>query len=278
VRVLTIALGLSLWIAIGSVVLAVADGLGDDPGRRLVVGLLLAGFIGAGLVGRSVVVRWLRVRPWLVLVVAAGELALTAVDGVVDGPYVQVTLTSIGLASVVARPRTVWLCVLVLDVGYAAAVLAERSPSSLVDDGDLAGVLGAVLGYPFAALVVLALAAVFRRFAATADLRMDALRTGDGVLTRALAEAVGGPGRTGPPLLPRGNAFAALTPRQVRVVEELARGVRAKQIAHAWGVSLSLVRAEISAAKKATGARTLPELAGMTSRPGWPTTETPDGR
>ena len=39
--VLTTALCLSLWVAFGSLVLAVADGLGVDPVRRLIVGVVL---------------------------------------------------------------------------------------------------------------------------------------------------------------------------------------------------------------------------------------------
>ena len=271
VRVLTITLALSLWIAGGALVLAITDGLGPSPVRRLVIGVLLVLAPAAGLWWRHALCAALRVRPWLVVVVALVQLAAAAADGIVDGPFVQVTLTSIGLASVVARPRTVWVCVALLDLGCAAAILVEHPPSGLVDDGHLAGALGALLGYAFAALVVLGLAGLFAHFVANADGMLDALRSGRGALTPALAGAVVA-GTAPRALLARPSPFSALTPREVRVVEQLADGARPKEIAAAWGLALATIRKDLRLAKQKTGARTLPELAAMTTWADWPGT------
>jgi DNA-binding CsgD family transcriptional regulator len=62
---------------------------------------------------------------------------------------------------------------------------------------------------------------------------------------------------------------AELTPTERRVVEGLATGRAAKELAHAWGVSLATVRTHIKNAKRKTGTRTLRELATLPSRPGW---------
>jgi len=267
---LAITLVLSLWIAFGNLVLAIAEGLGPNPLRRLMIGIVLVLCIAAALWQRDVVCAALRARPWLVVLVSVAQLVAAVVDGVMGGPYVAVTLTSIGLAAVVARPRTVWLCVAVLDVGYAEAVLLDSSPAALVQTGELAGVLGALLGYPFAALVVLGLAGLFRRHVANMGAALDAIRHGAPMLTPALTVAVQlGAGRP-VGLLAAPSSLVDLTSDEVRVVEGLASGRRPKQIAFAWGVSLATVRKHIRLAKRKTGARTLPELAAMTARPDWP--------
>ncbi len=181
-------------------------------------------------------------------------------------------MTSLGLAAIVADARYVWLCVAILDGGYAATALAESSPAQLVRDGDLAGVLGAMLGYPFAALVVLGLAGLFKRFVADVDGIVHALRNGAPALTATLTRAVQiGPGRS-PSALPAPSPFAELTNREIGIVEALAAGRRPKQVAFAWGVSIATVRAHIKHAKRKTGAATLPELAAMTTYPDWPGT------
>jgi DNA-binding NarL/FixJ family response regulator len=104
-----------------------------------------------------------------------------------------------------------------------------------------------------------------------------------------VGRVVAGSGRSIPPTSPQGpNASSEsatgehellvvdLTEREVRVVEELARGRRPKQIAFDWGVSLATVRTHIRHAKRKTAARTLPELAAMTAAPEWPASSTRD--
>ena len=112
----------------------------------------------------------LRARPWLVVPIAAAELALVIADGLIGGPYAAVTVASLGLAAVVAdaRLRVALRCRPRRRLrGDGSWPTARRRSSS--HDGRLAGVLGAMLGYPFAALVVLGLAGLFRRFVANVD-------------------------------------------------------------------------------------------------------------
>lgn len=272
---LALVLWLSLWLASGSVVLAVANGLGPHPVRRVLIGLLLVGISAAGLWRRKVVAAWLRAHPWLVVPVAAAELSLAAIDGLLGGPYVAFSMTSIALAVVVARPRTVWLCVAVLDVGYALAMTVEHTPAALVRDGYLGDVLGVLLTAPFAALIGLVLVRLFTRFLTNVDPTLDAMRQGVLTLTPALSEAIERGGH-GPLRLP--PAAAALTPApsvrltamERRVVEGLASGSAPKQLAYQWGVSLATVRTHIKHAKRKTGARTISELTALAAQASWP--------
>jgi DNA-binding CsgD family transcriptional regulator len=267
--VLTTALGLSLWVATGSLVLAVADGLGHHPARRLTVGLLLVLGSTAALWQRRQVSGWLQARPWLVLPVAATELLLAALDGVVGGPYMAFTLTAVGVAVVVARPRTVWACALLLSILYGLAVLIGHSPASLDHDGDLAGVIGQLLGYPFAALSLLGLAGLFQRFENNAALILDEIRAAP-ALTPALTQAIAGPAAHIGALPAAEVTVVRLTPAEIRVVEGLAAGKAPKELAHDWGVKITTVRTHIKHAKRKTGARTVPELAACAAHPDWP--------
>jgi DNA-binding CsgD family transcriptional regulator len=186
-------------------------------------------------------------------------------------------MTSIALAVVVARPRTVWLCVALLDAGYALVIAVDHTPAALARHAHLGGVLGALLGYPFAALFGLGLVRLFARFLANVEPILDALRHGAPALTPALATAIegGGRGPLGLPPAPAPPAGPRLTPAERRVVEGLAGGSAPKELAHRWGVSLATVRSHIKHAKRKTGARTLAELAAMAARPDWP--DGPDG-
>ena len=258
-RVLTIALVLTLWIASGSFVLA-GTSLGGDPLRRLAVGGVFVLGAALALWRRAAVCSALRARPWLVVVAGVVSLGVALVDGV-DGPYVPVTETVIGIAAVVAGPRLVWLCVAVLETGYGAAVLASGSP------GSLGGVLGAMLAYPFVALVVVGLANLYKRFLGGVDETLAAFRGGAPALTAALTRAVAlGAVRPVAQLPAPSSPLSCLSGDERGVVEELARGMRPKQVAHAWGVSLATVRKHIRHAKRKTGARTLPELAAIAAQ------------
>jgi DNA-binding CsgD family transcriptional regulator len=183
-------------------------------------------------------------------------------------PYLAFSLTSIGLAAVVARPRTVWLTVLVLEVTYALAILAERSPAELVAS-DRSAVLGQMLGYLFVALVALGVTRLFARFLARVQPLLDDIRDGTPALTPALTLAIA----RGPlpiPQLPAPSPGAQLTPAERRIVQGLACGRTPKQLARELGVSPATVRTHIKHAKRKTGARTLPQLSGMAARRDWP--------
>lgn len=258
--VLTAALALVLWVAFGSVVLAVIDGLGPDPSRRLGIGILFVAVTAAALWQRDRLSVWLVRRPWLVIPIAVGQLAAAAMDGLVGGPYGAFSLTSIGLAVVVARARTVWICVVVLVIGYATAVLIEHPLDELVDEHRLGSVIGALVSFPVAALLLMGLRRRFTRFLDGVEPTLAAIRQGAPAFTPALACALG---RTAAALPP---APVSLTPAERRVVEALASGRAPKQIARELNVSLATVRTHIKHAKRKLGARTLPELAAMVAR------------
>jgi DNA-binding CsgD family transcriptional regulator len=275
-RVLGLTLALSLWVASGNLALAIIGGLGQHPLRHLLVGLVLVLGTAAALWQRTALCGALRARPWLVVVIVAAQLSAVVVDGVPGSAYDSVSATSLGLAAIVARARTVWSCVAILDLGYSAAVLIPTSPTALVTSNQLPRVLGVLLVYPLAALVALGVTRLYLRFVANTDAELDRMRSGSPALTPALAQAIQiGAGRRAR-LLTAPSAFFELTDREVQVVDELARGRRPKQIAFDWGVSLATVRTHIRHAKRKMGARTLPELAAMTAAPEWPTFSTRD--
>jgi hypothetical protein len=122
-RVLGLTLALSLWVASGNLALAIIGGLGQHPLRHLLVGFVLVFGTVAALWQRAALCVALRARPWLVVFVAAAQLSAVVVDGVPGSAYDSVSATSLGLAAIVARSRTMWLCVAILDLSYTAAVL-----------------------------------------------------------------------------------------------------------------------------------------------------------
>lgn len=258
------ALALFVWVACGSVVLAIVNGLGEHPARRLLIGLGLVGGSALMLWQRDAVAQILRTRPWLVFGLATLELAAAIADGLIGGAYVAFSLTSVGVAVVVARTRTVWLCVALLELVYVTTVLASRSPASLIDDGRLGEVLGIMVSYPVAALLSLGLRGRFTRFVDRVETELDEIRSGASPFTLALGHAISG----APLALPAGPP-TDLTRAERRVVEALAAGLAAKEIALKWGVTLATVRTHIRNAKRKTGARTLRELASFPSRPDW---------
>ncbi len=268
---MTVALGLSLWLIGGSLMLAILDGLGPHPTRRLLIGVVLTLATAAALWRREALCDQLRVRPALVLPIAAIELGAAAADGLLPaGPYAAFSVSAIALAVIVTGPRLVWLCVMLLDLGYATAILVEASPAALIRDGQLDGVLGAMLAYPLAALVGLGLVRRFSWLLANAEPTLDAMRRGAPVLTPALAIAIRDGGRARETLLLPPAAPIALTRSELKVVDELARGVAPKQIARQLNRSVATVRSHIKHAKRKTGARTLAELVAMAALPGWP--------
>jgi DNA-binding CsgD family transcriptional regulator/uncharacterized membrane protein (DUF485 family) len=184
---------------------------------------------------------------------------------VVGGAYVSFTLTAIGVAVVVSRARTVWYCVALLLTGYTIAVLASHSPGSLTSDGHLAGILGAIVSYPVAAVLFLGLRRRFTRFVAGVEPTLEHIRAGATTFTPELASAIVG---RRPLALPAPRP-PDLTATERRIVEALASGLAAKEIARVRGVSLATVRTHIANAKRKTGSRTLRELATLPARGAW---------
>ena len=190
IDVLTIALGLSLWMATGCLVLAVAEGLGAHPVRRLVIGVGLVIVCALALKRRRAVCSAFRDRPWLVLPLAALQLGVVALDELIGTPFIGFLLTSIGIAAIVARPRTVWMCVLLLDVGYLALALVEQSPAGLVSGSDLGTVLGVLVGNVAAAVPLMLLRQRFDRAVTGAPQRLQDIRDGAPAFTPALTRAI----------------------------------------------------------------------------------------
>jgi DNA-binding CsgD family transcriptional regulator len=256
-RAVTIALAIGLWIAASGLLQAFTLG-GVHPQRRIAIGVTFVAGLTAALSRRRVVAGALRRRPTLVLVVATAELTAATIDGATRGPYVVAPLGAVVLAVAIANVRIVWCCVALLDAGYAAAVIVERSPAALARSGELVRVLCVLTSYPLLAAALVGFAKLSQAYVAAAE--------------RELATGGAAPGppdpsepgdrhvaADGPGLLAGGT----LTPRELGVIDGLASGLRPKEIAFAWGVSLATVRKHISHAKRKTGAQTLPELAAM---------------
>jgi DNA-binding CsgD family transcriptional regulator len=124
-----------------------------------------------------------------------------------------------------------------------------------------------MLAYPFVAVVVTGLASLYKRFLGSVDETLASIRGGAPALTAALTRAVElGAARPMPQLPAPASPLSGLSSDERGVVDALASGLRPKQLAHAWGVSLATVRKHISHAKRKTGARTLPELAAIAAR------------
>jgi DNA-binding CsgD family transcriptional regulator len=269
VDVLTVALALSLWVAVGSLVLAAADGFGSEaPARRALIGCLLVAGSAAMLARRLAVARALVARPWLVVPIGVTEVLLAVIDEPIGGPYVAFSLTSVGLAVVAADSRTVWTLVAALVTTYVAGVLVTASPAELSRQGDLGGVIGAVLSYVFAAFVLLGLRWQLQRYERDVVPFLESLRAGNVALPAPLTRAVL---PTLPPPPP-----APLTPAEITVVEALAAGLAPKVIARELGVAIATVRSHLANARRKTGTHTLPELAALTARPDWPHVEGAD--
>ncbi|MEA2232523.1 MAG: Bacterial regulatory protein luxR family [Solirubrobacteraceae bacterium] len=273
--VLTLVLSLSLWVAAGLLLVGAIDG-GPHPTRRLAVGVALVAATAAALWRRRALCEWLCARPWLVVPIAVVQVAAAALDGLLPmGPYLGFSLTSIALAVVVARPRTVWLTVLAAEATLWVALLAEQLQARETISDHLSAVLGGVLGLPFSAIAGLAIVSLFARFLTRVDPLLNELRASGSALTPALTRAiVQGPRSLAE--LPPPAPWLTLTPAERRVVEALATGISPKEFAFRRRVSLETVRSHIKHAKRKTNARTLSQLAALTARADWPGPSDPD--
>lgn len=191
---------------------------------------------------------------------------MIAVDELIGTPFIGFLLTSIGIAAIVARTLMVWMCVLLLDLGYLLLALVEQSPAGLAAGSNLGTVLGVLVGNVAAAVPLMLLRQRFDRVIADAPQALEDIHYGAPAFTPALADAIA------PERLALPAAQPGLTPAERRVVEALARGLAPKQIAVEQDVSLATIRTHIKHAKRKLGARTLPELAAMTARADWPDT------
>lgn len=261
---IAITVVLSLWVAAGGLAQALIGGLGEEPARRLVIGVAMVLASGLAILERHRLTDQLRARPWLVVPLGAVQVGLATADGLVGSPFVAWSLTCTGLAVVATRARTVWLCVAVSATVYTAGVLVEQDLAALAADGALAGAIGALLAYPVTALVLMGLRGRFVRFVTDVEPMVADIRGGSAAVTAALEVELRRQLRRLP------APAVTLTPVEQRVVEGLAEGLAPKQLAHEWDVSLSTVRTHIRHAKRKTGARTLRQLAALTADRRWP--------
>ena len=79
--------------------------------------------------------------------VAFGSVTLAILEGLDEHAVrrVAVSLTSVGIAVVVARAGRVWLCVAVLSASYLVGVMLERSPAELSAEGQVGTVVAAAV-------------------------------------------------------------------------------------------------------------------------------------
>lgn len=252
VEVLTTALAMTLWVAAGSVSLAVANGLGGHPARRLVIGIVLCALPAVALVRRWWVASVLRRSPRVVVVVAVLVAVLVAVDGPLDGSFAAVSLCVLGLTVVVADRPIVVACTAILTAGYVGGAVLGRSLSDL-GDREIAGLVSQALAYPFVAAALLLVAGLLR------NLLAETAETVDGTLSeRAL-----GPGPGPQALLASIDPFSRLTPTERRVLDHLGAGLTPKQTALAMEQPIGTTRVHIKHIKKKTGAATLAQLCAM---------------
>lgn len=249
---LSLGLGLAMLVAAGGIVQAVASGLGAHPARRLAIGLALLGSSVVAFAARERLGRRLRAQPALVLVWAAAQLALAALDGLPRSSYFAYCLTSVGVAVVVGSASLwVWLCAALLDVGFAIIVLAQHSPASLQRSGDLGTAFGALWGPVGAAIILLSFGRIIKR--------PDALERSLAVVPEPPLQLTQKP----PP-------WSRLTPLELAIVAGLTAHGSSKGIANATPWSAETIDDQIASAKEKTGARTRAQLAALTTHPQWP--------
>jgi DNA-binding CsgD family transcriptional regulator len=272
---LAAALGLSLWVASGSLVLAILGGLGAHPVRRAVVGATLVAAIAGAVWQRECVGPALRAHSWLVVVIATVELALALIDDALGGPFFVVSVTSLGLAIVVSRASTVWIAVAMLTGGYLSVVAATTTVGDLKHEHQVGGVIGSVLMPVFVAVVLLSLRWLLVRTTVDSERALQAIRAGSRAIRPALNAAVHAERRLLPPPTPQRQP--RLTPTEIWVVEGLARGDAPKQLAAERGIALATIRKHVANAKAKTGVRTQRQLATLPARLDWPYLDQADG-
>jgi DNA-binding CsgD family transcriptional regulator len=265
-RLLTLGASLSMLVAAGGLLQALASGLGPHPATRLAIGLSLLALSSAALLFRKRVLGVLRYSPRAILLVAAAQTALVSLDGLPGSPYFASCLIPIGVA-MIAGPSLSWLCAGVVD-GVLILAMAGAGPSPSFDGG--AGTaIGALLAPPASTLVLATLARAYERTVewvaeqmakSAVPPREDPVR---GLLPPAAFED--------DPAAP----WAELTPAEMRAASDLARWGMNARIGHERGVSESTIRNQVGAAMKKTGCRTRLQLAALTAHPAWP--RSPDG-
>ena len=158
----------------------------------------------------------------------------------------------------VAPTRRVFIFCLIAGLVSAGAYLVELGPAHALSVPSVT-VWFSLIVPPLAVLVLVT--TVIRAGLGTRSATYD---VSEAPSELRYAEAAG----TTPGQLTRGhptNRMDTLTPREREMVGQLANGLLPKQIAFQSGASLSTVRSALQSAKRKTGARTLHELAALST-------------
>jgi DNA-binding CsgD family transcriptional regulator len=189
--------------------------------------------------------------------------AILAVDGPGESPYLPAGYAAVAIAVVVAAPPGVVLCAAIIVAAWSAGALVDGHGVAYLYGGGLGRLLNVVLDVAVPATLLLCALSAVRLTLREAPGLLDAARRGAVTAPPALLAAV----REGSAaMLPRGDAAAIvgrLSPAEARVVELVASGLLAKQVARELSLSVATVRSHIAAAKRKTDAATIPQLAGL---------------
>jgi DNA-binding CsgD family transcriptional regulator len=259
---LTLAVGLSILVASGGLLQALASGLGPHPTTRLAIGLSLLALSCSALLLRARALQLLRDSSWLILPIAALQMAFVSFDGLPGSPYFASCLIPIGVA-MIAGTSLSWLCAGVVDgVLVLAIVGAGPSPSFA---GGAGTAIGALVAPP---LSTLALATIARAYAGITEriakrmAESDVSQPPDLPIQRQLLAAP----TEDEPAAP----WAALTPAEISAAAGLARWGKTALIAKERKVAEKTIDNQLADALRKTGCRTRSQLAGLTAHPAWP--------
>jgi DNA-binding CsgD family transcriptional regulator len=245
------------------------SGFGEHPTRRLLLGSLLSAIlVVAWLTGRRAE-RWMLRSPNGAVLFAVVAAAVIAFDGGYRSPWFAISIAAAGMLVATGFSGLAIVGALVGMVGAATGYFAAGgSVAALSRSGEMAAFVGALVAYPLTVFGLFTLAQAFLQFVRLADELLRDFRAAplaDSTSLLAAASVRRAVDRA-PLRLPRADPFALtarLTRAELRVVEQLALGLAAKQIAFASGVSVPTVRTQIKHAKRKTGARTLAELVAI---------------
>jgi DNA-binding CsgD family transcriptional regulator len=259
---LTLGISLSVLVATGGLLQALASGSGPHPPVRLAIGISLLALSCGVLLFRARVLRLLRNSPWVILLVAGVQTTFVSLDGLPGSPYFASCLIPIGIA-MMAGPSLSWLCAGVVDgVLILAMTGAGPSPSFA---GGAGTTIGALVAPPLSALALVTLALAYERTTKWIAGRMaeSAVSQPPDVPIQRLLPAA--PLEDEPPA-----PWAELTPAEIRAAAGLARWGKTALIAWELGVAKKTIDNQLAAALKKTGSRTRSQLAALTAHPAWP--------
>jgi DNA-binding CsgD family transcriptional regulator len=244
-------------------------GFGEHPARRLLLGLLLSAILVAVWLSGRRGERWMLRSPTGAVLLAGIAAGVIAFDGGYRSPWFATSVAAAGLT--VAAGFSGWAVAgaIMGMVGAATGYfVAGGSVGGLGRSDEITAFVGSLVTYAFTVLALVTLVRAFAEFVRLADDVLFGFRSEPAADSASLLVA-GHRRRTVDgvrPRLPRADPVALtarLTPAEFRIVEQLASGLAAKQIAVASGVSLLTVRTQIKHAKRKTGARTLAELVAI---------------